>query len=106
MPPVDDSQNIRSWFVFVIRLQDSFSEKQRDKLIGLLRKDGIGCNTYFPSIHLQPVYAKEFGFKKGDFKITEEISKRTIALPFYNRLTDKEINYIALKIKNHLKKIK
>lgn len=106
LPPVDNGQNTRSWFVFVIRLQDNFGEQQRDKLIQLLKKDGIGCNTYFPSIHLQPAYTKQFGYKKGDFKITEEISKHTIALPFYNRLSGKEINYIANKLKINLKKIK
>jgi perosamine synthetase len=104
--PLGNTDKIkRSWFVYVIRLKDDFSVKQRDKLIEFLKTEGIGCNVYFPSIHLQP-YLKEYGFKKGDFSITESISERTIALPFFNDLTDREINYITKKLKAGILEVK
>jgi perosamine synthetase len=69
LPPKDEGKIKRSWFVYVIQLKEEFSARQRDKLISLLRKDGVGCNVYFPAIHLQP-YIQEMGFKRGDFPIT------------------------------------
>ena len=31
--------------------------------------EGIGCNNYFPPIHLQPYMVEQFGFKPGDFPV-------------------------------------
>jgi len=91
-----------SWFVYVIRLDyKRFSQKDRDQIIQKLRKEGINCRDYFPPIHLEPFYVKMFHYKKGDFSITERVSESTIALPFYNNLDEKQIDYICA----HLKKI-
>lgn len=49
-------------------------------------------------------YRKLFGYKKGDFPIAESVSERTIALPFYNNLGEKEINYVVENLKRFLRK--
>ena len=33
--------------------------------------------------------------KEGDFPVTESIARRTIALPFYNQMTQDEVRYVA-----------
>jgi perosamine synthetase len=43
-----------------------------------------------------------FGYKRGDFPVAEEISDKTIALPFYNNLTEKEIDYVVKNLKECL----
>jgi len=80
-----------SWFVYVVKLKKKFSKEQRDCIIGKLKEKGIGCSNYFSPIHLQPFYEKMFGYKKGDYPITEFISGRTIALPFYSNLKEDDI---------------
>ncbi len=92
----------RSWFVYVVQLPDEFSAEQRDEIIKHLRSIGIWCNNYFPPIHLQPFYINEFGYKKGDFPVTENVSERTIALPFYNRLADEDIKIVVKELKKEL----
>ena len=84
-----------SWFVYVVCLPDVTPEGIRNEILSELTKKGIGCNNYFPPIHLQPFYQVEFGYKREDYPITESISKRTIALPFHNNLTNAEIIYIV-----------
>jgi len=91
-----------SWFVYVIRLSEKFSGKKRDKIIAEMEKRGIQCGYYFNTIHLQPFYIKEFGYKKGDYPVAENISKRTIALPFFNDLKEKQIDFIVKSLKNIL----
>jgi len=86
-----------SWFVYVIKLK---SDIDRDKVVFYLRKNGIECKPYFTPIHLQPFYRKIFGYKEGDFPVTENIAKRTIALPFFNNLTEKEIDYVCEKMRS------
>jgi len=89
----------RSWFVYVVILEDKYSIEIRDRILQELRRRGIGCRNYFTPIHLQPFYVEMFGFKQGDFPVTEHISERTIALPFYNNLSDPEIGFVAQSLK-------
>ena len=84
-----------SWFVYVVRLRDEFSAQDRNEVVRKLRDAGIGCNNYFPPIHLQPFYAERFGYKPGAFPVTEHTAERTIALPFFNRLGDAEIEIVC-----------
>lgn len=84
-----------SWFVYVIRLAHPIN---RDKVITHLTEAGIGCKPYFPAIHLQPFYLKRFGYKKGDFPVTEQVASQTVALPFYTAMTEKEIDYVGTKL--------
>ncbi len=98
IPQLENNKKI-SWFVYVVRLTDKYSMEDRDLILNKLREKGIGCSNYFTPIHLQPFYRKMFGYKKGDFPITEKISERTIALPFYNNLREKQIDYICENLK-------
>lgn len=84
-----------SWFVYVVRLQDEFSREDRDRILELLRQDGIGCNNYFAPIHLQDFYRSEFGYRRGDFPVTEHVADRTIALPFFNHLSADQVERVA-----------
>ena len=95
----------RSWFVYIVRLSDHFAEDARDELMRLLAENGIASAPYFPSIHLQPLYRKKFGFKPGDFPITEATSARTIALPFFPQMTEEQVRYVANTLKETLPRL-
>jgi perosamine synthetase len=84
-----------SWFVFVVRLNDEYSQDDRDRILTQLREKGIGCSNYFTPIHLQPFYVDQFGFREGDFPICEALASRTIALPFHGTLSEAQIDRIC-----------
>ena len=84
-----------SWFVYVIRLADDFSREDRDQVLELLRQEGVACNNYFAPIHLQSFYREQFGYRRGDFPITEHVADRTIALPFFNHLREEQIQAVV-----------
>ncbi len=60
-----------------------------------MNQAGIGCGRYFAPIHLQPFYAETFGFRTGDFPVAEHAAERVVALPFFNRITDWEIDEVG-----------
>jgi len=80
-----------SWFVYVVRLSDAFSGEDRDWIAAEMSLRGIGCQRYFAPIHLQPLYRRLFGYREGDLPATEKAASRTLALPFFNRITDEQI---------------
>ncbi|MBI2636156.1 DegT/DnrJ/EryC1/StrS family aminotransferase [Candidatus Peregrinibacteria bacterium] len=89
-PLLHDGTDV-SWFVYVVRLADRYSASDRDRLISLLRERGIGCNAYFPCIHLQPFYQKIYGHKRVEFPVAESVSDHTLALPFFTGMTEKQV---------------
>jgi perosamine synthetase len=90
------SQDVkRSWFVYVVKLHDDSTRKDRDNLLQELRNKGIECGNYFNPIHLQSFYQTTFGYQEGEFPVAEHIAARTIALPFYGNITEKEIDYVC-----------
>ena len=102
--PTLDGETHMSWFVFVVRLNDLFEPGDRDQIMLQLRAEGIGCNNYFPPIHLQPYMIDKFGFKAGQFPVTEFISSRTLALPFFSRMTTDQIDRVCATLDKVLEK--
>jgi perosamine synthetase len=94
-----------SWFVFVVQLTDRFTRAHRDRIMHGLRDEGIGCSNYFPPIHLQPAYVERFGCKRGDFPITEHVSDRTLALPFFNALTASQVDEVVTCLARHIQRV-
>jgi len=80
------------WFVYVIRLDPGID---RDRIVGQLDERGISTRPYFSPIHLQPYWRDRFGYRPGDFPVTERVASSTLALPFSTRLTDAEILEVA-----------
>lgn len=93
--PTTCAETIMSWFVYVVRLAQHFSKDERDRIIAGMRRHEVGASDYFPCIHLQPFYRERFGFQQGDFPIAETISQRTIAVPFFNSLSEREIDLVC-----------
>ena len=98
LPTIDAPQDI-SWFVFVVRLNDQFKHVERDRIITGMRRHDIGAANYFPAIHLQPFYRERFGYERGAFPIAESVSQRTIALPFFNRMDDTQVELVVHTLK-------
>ncbi len=103
-PPHIDANTTRvSWFVFVIRVCESLD---RDVLAQSLKEYGIPVRPYFLPIHLQPYMIDKFGYKPGDFPVTEELGRKGLALPFSGLMTEEEVKKVCEAIKSSLAKIK
>ncbi len=70
----------------------------RSKLIQHLNKHGIGTGIHYEPIHLLSYYRDEFRYNRNDFPVAEDIGARTISLPLYPLLKDKEIDYVTSTI--------
>ncbi len=81
-------ENTTPWF-FDILADD------REKLITFLKEKNIGSRPFYPPLHSEPAYNLV-----GDFPVTEEISKKGLWLPSSILLTDREIEYVCLNIKD------
>lgn len=83
-------------------------EISRDELKQNLREKGVKCGgeVYWPPLHLQPVYQKLLGVKKGDFPVAEEVCKGMVCLPMYTQMTLEDARYVIENVKETLFELK
>ena len=94
--PITKPNNSSSWAQYTIRVNN------RDNIQEELKKEGIPTSVFYPvCLHLQECF-KYLNYKQGDFPISEKASKEVISLPMNPFLTYDQINYIVLKIKEHI----
>jgi dTDP-4-amino-4,6-dideoxygalactose transaminase len=103
-----EADTVHVWHQYTIRiLADQLQQNQatintdpsvanlRDLVIAKLAERGIGTMCYYPvPLHLQSAFA-HFGYKVGDFPVTERISNQVISLPMYPELTEVEVNSVV-----------
>ena len=92
LAPDDDADHRRSWFVYVIVLAP---EVDRARVMAELRERGVDVAEYVPCIHLQSYMREQFGFAEGLCPIAEEISSRTLALPFFPEIDAGDQEYVV-----------
>jgi len=66
----------------------------RNEVIEHLEQRGIGVSVHFYPVHLLTFFRKTFGWEKGMFPVTEDLSKRSISLPIYPGLEFDEVDYV------------
>jgi perosamine synthetase len=80
LPLRDDADHRRSWFVYVIAVDRGLD---RDRVMEGLREQGVQTAEYIPCVHLQPYMRERYGFREGMFPVAEDVTSRTLALPFF-----------------------
>jgi dTDP-4-amino-4,6-dideoxygalactose transaminase len=94
LPLLDAPRGRISWFVYVVRLGERFTQNQRDWIWAEMTSRGIGCGRYFAPIHWQPVYKRHTG-SRHELPNTEWSAVRSLALPFFNNLKPAEIDEVC-----------
>jgi dTDP-4-amino-4,6-dideoxygalactose transaminase len=91
-PRMSATTTTESWFVYVVRVADLATRAHLMKELGIR---GIPSRPYFPPIHLQPFYRADFGFRPGQFPITEAAGDTCLALPFFGTMTESAVDTVC-----------
>jgi len=92
-PPLKSDVGRISWFVYPLQLTKEFTRADRDKVCESMGYKGIATGRYFAPLHLQPVFhaAMWRGAPMLALPNTEFVADRVITLPFFNQLTESEV---------------
>ena len=77
-------------------------EYSRDKFIKEIAEKNIGTSVHFIPLHLHPFYQKNFGYKEGDFPITEKVYKKIVSLPLYPLMSYFDVERVIVAIREIL----
>jgi perosamine synthetase len=111
LPPIALALRSISWFVYVVRLAGPgvgvFEESGfRDRVQAALAERGIATGRYFAPIHQQPAWRNQPSAGAAKLPITEGIALRTLALPFFNRITLGQQEEVAEALRTAIKECK
>jgi dTDP-4-amino-4,6-dideoxygalactose transaminase len=92
-PPAVDRKNVKHVFhLYVVRVQ------KRDDLAKYLLDRGIETKVHYPiPIHLQKASAY-LGYRRGDFRVTEDLSSEMLSLPVRENLSPTEMERICAAV--------
>ncbi|MEM0449097.1 MAG: DegT/DnrJ/EryC1/StrS family aminotransferase [Methanomassiliicoccales archaeon] len=94
LPPLGGSEIRPVFHLFVIRCQ------RRDDLAKYLEMRGIEVGVHYPlPVHLQPIYQQMYGYRGGEFPVSERLAKELMSLPMFPSLTSSEVKEICDVIK-------
>lgn len=85
-----------SWFVYVVRFPAGMD---RDALARRLEARGVPVRPYFLPIHLQPYMVERFGYRPGDFPVTEDLGRRGLALPFSGVMSEAQVDAVCAALR-------
>ena len=88
-PYVAPSTSRMSWFVYVVRIRPP---ADRDEIMQRLADAGVPSRPYFSPIHLQTFYQDKFGYRRGNFPVTEYLGDVSLALPFSGLLAESDVD--------------
>jgi dTDP-4-amino-4,6-dideoxygalactose transaminase len=78
------------WHLFPILVDPEY----RENLFEFMHSREIKVQVNYLPAHLHPVF-KKFGFKKGDFPVSENFYNGEVSLPIYSGLTESEVDLIC-----------
>ncbi len=88
----DESQAVYQSYVVLL---DNEAHQRRDELVLRLREKGVETTIGTCHMPMTTYYRKRYGYKQGDFPITDQVFVRSVALPLYEGLSGEEQTLIV-----------
>jgi perosamine synthetase len=89
-----------AWHLFVVLVNPEALRIHRDQVIEELRQRGIGTSVHFIPLHLHPYYQRRWGYRNGQFPVSEYYFERCISLPLYPRMTDDDADRVIQALRD------
>ena len=99
--PFQSSDSYSALHLYPIELEMGKINRPKEHIFDQLRKRGLGVNVHYIPIHFHP-YFKNLGFKEGDFPNAEDYYNRTISIPMFPDLKERELITISEIIKEEV----
>ena len=86
-PPHDGGH---AYHIYVIQLRLEMLAADRKKIFEALRAENIGVQVHYVPLHLHPFCKNSFGYRQGDYPVSERYYSRAITLPLFPAMSDED----------------
>jgi dTDP-4-amino-4,6-dideoxygalactose transaminase len=93
IPTYEIGTSVSSYHLYLLRIK-GIKEEQRDRMIDIISKAGVGVNVHYTPMPLLTLF-KCRGYKIEDYPKTFELYQNEITLPVYNGLTEEQLKRVV-----------
>lgn len=93
--PYYEPQDVHSWHLFTMELVIERLSIDRDAFISAMVDAGIGVSVHFIPLHRHPYWQEYCHLKDSDFPVATNKYLRTLSLPIYPRMTDRQVQHVV-----------
>jgi len=91
--PVGDVKHAHHLYPIVVLTERLRAD--RDTIMNAIQAENIGVGVHFRAVHLHPYYQERWSFRRGMFPNAEYYSDRTISLPLYPKMSDRDADDVV-----------
>ena len=88
-----------AYHLYPIVVRTEMLTADRDMVMNAIQAENVGIGVHFRAVHLHPYYAETFGFTRGMYPNAEYYSDRTISLPLYPKMTDRDADDVVAAVR-------
>ncbi len=102
MLPYEDKSVDSNFHLYILQVRDN-PRFDRYDLFNYLQSKGYAPMVHYIPVHLLRYYKKRYGFKRGDFPVSENFYDRAVSIPLYPKLNDAEVEKVVEDITSFIK---
>lgn len=103
-PAPIESNTVHAMHLYAINLELEKLKINRNQFIDALKDENIGAGVHFSALHTHKYYRETFGFKPNDFPNSFWIGERTVSLPFYPHMSQKDLDDVIYAVTKIVKR--
>jgi dTDP-4-amino-4,6-dideoxygalactose transaminase len=100
--PLPDENGRHSWHLYRIEIDPNLAKLTRNELVLELKERNIGTSLHFIPIFEHPYYKKTFGYKSSNYPNASAMYERTLSLPLFAKMTDRDVADVIFSVKELL----
>lgn len=94
-----EDQNLTSWHLYTLLIDFPKLGKTRSEVMAELRERSILTQVLYIPVHLQPWYAKTYGYSSGKCPVAETYYTQTLSIPLFPAMTDDDAMHVIHCVK-------
>jgi dTDP-4-amino-4,6-dideoxygalactose transaminase len=94
LPPPPRDGDGQTWNMFSVLLPLPAMASSRQQFRAALDAEGIGTGVSYEALHLSTL-GRRYGYKEGDFPVTERIARETVTLPLHAAMTTADVDRVC-----------
>lgn len=98
------ADSVHAWHLYTLRIWPERLNISRAEFIEKLKDAGIGTSVHFIPLHLHPYYRDRYGYKYGDFPVSEDLYEREVSLPIYPKMSEQDVQRVIDAVLELVKK--
>jgi perosamine synthetase len=88
-------RTLTSWHLYTVQIDFNGLGTTRTQLMQNLREQGVASQVLYIPVHLQPWYRRTYGYQSGKCPVAEAYYLRTLSLPLYPAMSDKDVRHVV-----------